>query len=564
MKIESQDTDIESMLNSSYFHIPRFQRPYSWDEENINDFWDDVITNNSQDYFIGSMVVFQTDKQNFGVVDGQQRLTTITILLCVIRDALLSIDSNDLAEGIHQLIERKDRSNKYKYVLRTETSFPYFQEYIQKFKEEADVEIKSVEEEIMLESAHRQFKTLVNNVMASISKDPSKPERRKNTELVRKLTELRDYVFNLNVIFITLDKEEDAYVIFETLNTRGKDLALSDLVKNHFTKHLPVKGDVDQTNLKWTKVLETIHNSSADISTNIFIYHYWASRYEAIPQKKLFARFKRAVTKPKAKKYLDELVIDSGYYRSLHEAGFDWKKNEVDVARSLAVLQLFKLSQPTPAVLSLVRAYREKKIKLAKLRDTLKTIEKFHFQFTAVTSSRSSGGISAMYSSFAQKLHKSNNSNDASLVINSLAMKLRERVPSNSEFTAAFCEISYTNSNSKQKALVQYILREFSLHYKYSYPGVFDELTIEHLHPQSKSSGSWSEQEIGSLGNLLLVDTNLNTKLDSKRFLEKLEILAGTKQLPAFIAGRKSWTSKTVASHTLHMAEVAYNNIWSI
>jgi len=86
MKIESKDTDIESLLAGAYFHIPRFQRPYSWDEDNLGDFWNDVIVNKSDDYFIGSMVVYKKDKQQFGVVDGQQRLTTITILLCVIRD----------------------------------------------------------------------------------------------------------------------------------------------------------------------------------------------------------------------------------------------------------------------------------------------------------------------------------------------------------------------------------------------------------------------------------------------------------------------------------------------
>lgn len=101
MKIESKDTDIESLLVGSYFHIPRFQRPYSWDDENLNDFWDDVVVNQSDDYFIGSMVVYKKDKQQYGVVDGQQRLTTITILLCVIRDYFLSAGSQDLAEGVH-------------------------------------------------------------------------------------------------------------------------------------------------------------------------------------------------------------------------------------------------------------------------------------------------------------------------------------------------------------------------------------------------------------------------------------------------------------------------------
>ncbi len=72
MKIESRDADVESLLDSSYFHIPRFQRPYSWEDEHIYDFWEDVISNQSDDYFIGSMVVYKKTKQQYGVVDGQQ------------------------------------------------------------------------------------------------------------------------------------------------------------------------------------------------------------------------------------------------------------------------------------------------------------------------------------------------------------------------------------------------------------------------------------------------------------------------------------------------------------
>lgn len=171
MKIESKDTDIESLLDGGYFHIPRFQRPYSWDDENINEFWNDLVFNKGDDYFIGSMVVYKKAKQQFGVVDGQQRLTTITILLCVIRDHFLNLGCDDYAKGIHQLIERKDRSNKNEYVLKTETSFPYFQEHIQKFNEEPDAEIDIHLEEKNLENSHKRFKYLVGSIVESVDKD---------------------------------------------------------------------------------------------------------------------------------------------------------------------------------------------------------------------------------------------------------------------------------------------------------------------------------------------------------------------------------------------------------
>ena len=81
MKIESTDKEIRTILQSGYYRIPRFQRPYSWEKDHIQDFWNDIVIDSEDDYFIGSMVVYKQEKGYFGIVDGQQRLTTITIFL---------------------------------------------------------------------------------------------------------------------------------------------------------------------------------------------------------------------------------------------------------------------------------------------------------------------------------------------------------------------------------------------------------------------------------------------------------------------------------------------------
>lgn len=566
MKIESKDTDIESLLVGSYFHIPRFQRPYSWDDENLNDFWNDVIVNKSDDYFIGSMVVYKKDKQQFGVVDGQQRLTTITILLCVIRDYFLKNDATDLAEGIHQLVERKDRSNKNEYVLKTETSFPYFQEHIQKFDEEPDLEIEIRAEEASLKNAHTIFDKLVSSVLGAIDQDKSIQHDIKTSRKIEKLVDLRDSILNLSLIFITLENEDDAYLIFETLNTRGKDLALADLVKNHIYKNLKSKGDVDHAKIKWSTMLDTINNSSSDISSDDYIFHFWSSRYEAVTLKKLFPKIKKQISKTKAKEYLDALVSDSKIYRSIHEEMYDWNKNETEVANSLYALQMFKLSQPTPATMSLVRAYRDKKIKYKKLRDTLSAIEKFHFIFTAITSSRSSGGVSAMYSSFAIKLFGCAGSQEASDLIEEFVGKLRAKLPSLDEFKVAFREVVYTNSNSKQKNLVRYILEKFSVHHSFKYSVDFDDLTIEHLAPQlAIGTDPWNESSIGCLGNLIFIDQKTNGDLDAKSFKDKKKILLEKGySLDDMITDVDNWNPESVFNRADAMATMAYNNIWKI
>jgi uncharacterized protein with ParB-like and HNH nuclease domain len=77
MQIDSKDHEIRDLFAGSYFHIPRFQRPYSWPQENVQDFWDDVVGVQSDDYFLGSMVVYKDKPQRFGVVDVSMPTTRL-------------------------------------------------------------------------------------------------------------------------------------------------------------------------------------------------------------------------------------------------------------------------------------------------------------------------------------------------------------------------------------------------------------------------------------------------------------------------------------------------------
>jgi hypothetical protein len=417
VKIESHDTSIENLLSANFLVIPRFQRPYSWDDENIEDFWKDVAQDGDGDYFIGSMVIYKNGRQQYGVVDGQQRLTTITILLCAIRDKLASLGAMELARGIHNLIERADRDNVSGYVLKTETSFPFFQEEIQRFGA-PEVRKKPGPEEMRMEAAYSYFSTRIDASLKTLALE----DKRKDIKdaKIEYLKNVRDRVLLLKLISVELDNEDDAYVIFETLNTRGKDLALSDLLKNHFAKLIKSRGDVDLVKHKWAEILGTLKGSPIPIEADTFFVHSWASRYEATTQQKAFKKLKEKINKDNAKAFLTDFVKDGSYYRSIFDPQAYWRKEQEDAKGSLAALNLFRVTQPTPAVLSLVRSYREDKIKLGSLRRALAAIEDFHFLFTAVASSRSSGGISAMYSSFGRKLYESRDANQAGLEIKEL------------------------------------------------------------------------------------------------------------------------------------------------
>ena len=184
--------------------------------------------------------------------------------------------------------------------------------------------------------ASRPLSAGFNRVLNTIPKKQSRKKER--------LLQLRESVLSLNVILITLDSEEDAYLIFETLNTRGKDLALADLVKNHLAKHLKTKNQsLDGLSLKWTKMRETIEGKR-ELDTDTFLYHWWLSKYEYTAQKNIYKEFRRKIGKANALATLDELSSAADQYRAINDPPFaNWEKQRAQARSSLEALNLFRV-----------------------------------------------------------------------------------------------------------------------------------------------------------------------------------------------------------------------------
>jgi hypothetical protein len=422
-------------------------------------------------------------------------------------------------------------------------------------------------EEESLQRAFDQFNALVQQEIARIEAGNSGSEDKQRAIKLR-LVGIRDAALDLKVIFVKLDDEDDAYIIFETLNTRGKDLSLTDLVKNHVTKHLKAaSASIDQAKIKWEQILETIEGSSRDLETDTFIHHFWLSRYDYLPAKSLFKELKQRVRKAECGKFLSALLSDSAVYRSIHDIPYGkWSKNERGIAESLHALQLFRVQQQTPCVLSLVRAFKAGRIKKKHLEQALVAIEKFHFLFTAVTSQRSSGGISGMYASLGRRMFEAETTDSALEVISELKQKLRDRIPSIAEVKALFPEIVHTDRISKQRGLVKYILSTFDKEKRSGGVTDYEKMTIEHLLSQSEIGNEGiTETIVGQLGNLVLVSQDLNERLANKSFAEKKKLLkAANIPLPKMVFEANDWTPTEIKARTESMAVDAYKKLWKI
>ena len=573
MKIEASDIDVSKLLKMGIIVIPRFQRPYSWKADHIRDFWNDITSSDEGGYFIGSMVIYSMKQDRFGVVDGQQRLTTITILLCAIRDQFSSLGEQDLASGVHNYIETRDRDNVKSFILKTETSFPYLQDKIQRFGE-PELDVKPREEEQRLQQAYNTLHKFVEDHIRKAS-DGLLAKAEKIAAKVNALKELREIVFNLKVIKIELDDEENAYIIFETLNTRGQDLTLSDLLKNSIGSLIEKDGDVDVLKVNWDALSSNIGRCGDSVKLESFFVHSWTSRFPAVTKQRAFKAFKdrlresiagagEGASRGIAISYLKAFKADSERYARIYQPIGSFLKYQYVVADSLAALRIFNVEQQTPYVLALLRAFDEKKIAYRTLRRALLSVENFHFQFNAVTSQRSSGTIASMYTRAARSLSDSADSNASGQVIATVTVELRDRAPKLDEFSLGFRNLSY-NVQNRSNALIKYVLTKLSMHEGLHFDVEIERLTVEHLHPQSSVGGYWTAEMINSIGNLILLSEARNNSLENKTYEQKHAILLGSVQsIPSFVRAAPQWTPDTLLQRTNEMAETAHGAVWKI
>lgn len=555
MKIDSTDMTVDTLLSQGWYKVPRFQRPYSWEKGNITEFWNDTVIENTDDYFIGSMVIYEDGQTTFGIVDGQQRLTTITILLCALRDVFYELGHKGPGDGVHTKVEKKNIESEFEFILKTETSFPYLQSYVQD-KDSSSYNGVVSSEERNIAVAYTFYKT---HILAFANK---------NKEKVDALRTIRDRILGLKIVLITLADEEDAYLIFEILNARGQDLDSADLIKNHLFRLIKKNNaNYDSAQERWKEIVSTIQGVEASVKIEEFLHHFWMSRYAYVTKKDLYINVKRKAQKvEEAKGILQELRSDCGLYVKIIDPDeANWKREEHAVFRSLEAFTIFGIKQPMPAILSLIRAFETNIIKLKDLKRGLSLIEKFHFVHTAVCSERSSGSISTMYSNFGIELAKCVDTTEARKQIHELSKKLKKKLPSFDSFSSRFEEIAYRNGLKRQRKLVKYILEEF---YKYESSGsVYPEkntFNIEHLYPQASADTNEKLEYVGKVGNLLFCPEKVNGEIGNKSFVEKKKILTQKKcLLPEVVASASKWGKEEILQRTKEMGQIAYNEIWN-
>lgn len=554
--------------------VPRFQRAYSWSKDQVKELWDDIIANiqvnnendvSHEEYFIGALVLVGDDKSNvLQIVDGQQRLTTITILLSVLCERFKELKKDNLAEAIFKnYIEGQDDDGKNYFKLDNETPKPFFQKSIQYINKEQSLP-QNDEEKTLLSSYQEFYSFTSRDNLATRFRAGKKVDDEKYEMMLRAV---RDQVVKyLKVIFITVAEEEEAYTIFETLNARGMNLSFVDLIKNKLFKELTDTHPDDDAKTTWKNIRLVISSRDNVGSLETFVRHWWISKYSYVGEENIYKAFKKlwAEDKIEAKEFIKELYSDSEIYIKIASPlQEDFKQQEEkSIYDALSAFRIFNIAQQRAFLLSLFKARERRVLKFDDQKEIMLFLERFHFMFNAVCSLRPSG-IENSYARAARDLQNASDRRRAKEIINILKDSLTARIPDETVFTEKFKELKFYNGYTRDKKLIQYIFNKIERSKLITNELAPENISLEHILCQANND----KEIIGKIGNLLPLSQELNEKARDKPVSDKLSVYQESQYfLPKEFAENYStpWNANAIAKRTESLAKYCYKNIWKI
>lgn len=414
-----------------------------------------------------------------------------------------------------------------------------------------------------------------------------------SVDRLERLKALRANILKARVIQVELASEEDGFLIFETLNTRGADLLLSDLIKNLLVRGgATAVADRQAITDRWQRFVDRVQDGRSNANVvDRFIWQSWNSRRDAVKEPELYKAVTALVGTSAAAHidYLQELETDSLTYEWLEyeqvqvQPAVPGARNAFAIAEfvdSVRALAIFDVSVANSTILAVARKYQESRfVSRAQLIEVGRLVENFHFQFTALTNSGSTGGTRGRYNRFAVLLEKADTAQKVADAIQDLKDKLTGSLPDQQRAETAFRNLFYApkkrlNRFQKlrgRKIFIAYVLMAFAKHNKLMPAGqMLGSWSIEHIRAQSTVIGGSYKDPVYSIGNLTLLTSALNSALGDAPLPSKLAALrAGSAyfdaELDAWVKSAVTAPSDSqITDRARHLAQEALGSVWKL
>ena len=576
MDFKPVDKTIKDLLNGRQFEIPRFQRAYSWEKRHYAEFLQDIVSNLKiedgqiypDSYFVGTMLFIgnflENSKGVIKVVDGQQRLTTITILFSVLSDIFKITGNDTLAERLFNYIMTHDDNGEEVRILKTKSNYPYFAYFIQDYTKVQHTDPQSEEEEnikMTYDYFHKQLEE--KRVRQSLKKNHGSEEV-DGLNYVDILKAIRDQVLNCSFISISTESSSQANRIFEILNAKGKRLDEVDLIKNKLFEVLKKEEPADMANDYWTNIRKTIEDLDSGVGIATFYRHFWSTKYKKSSSSRLYEDFKLKVTPKTQARYeafLKEMLVFAQYYSQIINPSIDNYDNRQEyqwLVQSLKNLtDTFNIVQVRVPLMALMDAKHRDIISMQFYKKAIDYLENFHFAFNVVVSDRANK-LDSIYSTFAIKLCEVQSKQEAHKIIdNDLIGKLEPLFPAFSVFAESFSKFLFSKEYMASNTKAKYAL--YKLNSYYSNTEVFaNGLTVEHIIPEGHDGNNCS------IGNLILIENPLNNEAGESPYENKKSIYLKSKNpwVKVFLNEYPSWDETKFEERAKMMSKVYYEKVF--
>lgn len=536
--------------NGKTYEVPPFQRDYSWDKEEWEDLWFDLLALEQEgDHYMGYLVLQETKVPKKSIIiDGQQRITTISLLILAAVQYLNQRGDTQRAEDLKKTylssrdLERQIDIPKLK--LNYNNEYIYGGKLMQFDLPSNIVGLKPSEKRLI-----GAYKYYLNRFS----------EEFKN-ESTRSITEFITRKIDIKLFFTSITVKDDlnAFKVFETLNARGVKLSTADLLKNFLFSiiYTPNSGSISQEEKKWHRINDML--GKTDVTT--YLRHFWNSRnYPGERKSTLFKTIRNAI---KYKSDAIQLLNDLDNYVNIY-VGLESPYSEIwttEQSKLIEELNILDVSQCFPLLMMARIKWVE-----TEFNKLLKDVITITFRYNTI-GGQNPNELERIYGKASVSIFK----DELKTAKDIFKTYLKDVYIDNDSFKNDF-----TNKiiqTQKYNGLVKYILSKLESQYGGNEPELNSkQLSVEHILPVSPTEewenffqGVEIENYIYRIGNFTLLEANKNKAVDRKSFHEKKEMyLTSNFKLSSQTINYEEWNPKNLLHRQRELANRALT-VWKV
>ena len=543
---------LELIGNGRSYRTPPYQRDYSWSEEQWDDLWKDLVDLRPRPedrHYLGALVVEGKNDREFLVIDGQQRLATLSLLALAVIAKLWAlaergIESDANRERGRELRNRfvgeKDPASliESSRLYLNETDNAFYQDYLVQLREPRNPR-GLPKSNRLLWKCFRYFVQQLDTL----------DELRDDGQAVAALlseTVARQLLF----ILITVDDELNAYAVFETLNARGLELTTTDLLKNYLFSRVNVTADLEALRCRWRSLMATVDQERFPE----FLRYHLLCEQPKVRSQRLFKLVRdRVRTAAEVFRLLDDLEGRAELFAAVSYPNHGYWMDLPDAKEYIRDLNLFRVRQAMPLLFAAWKSFAENDFVRV-----LKLVSVISFRYTVV-SGLNTNALEPAYHRAAKAVMDGDTRTPATV------FEHLKPIYVDDERTRQNFALLVVNTSGQRKKLAKYILArlEQDAAGRACDPET-DPGSIEHILPEHPVD-AWKEAfpaerreaSVYRLGNLTLLEPAANHNVGNSVYTGKLDAYGNsayalTRQIPEMAPER--WTPELVDERQRRLA----------